>query len=102
MDIEVPAGSFYSNELLQPERKFDDDMEPEYPYVLVMDRGMQSLHTRIGAQRIAGHNSKEVARIFNGIATRVAELHEGGVVHLDLKPRNILLTPFKEVVLCDT
>ena len=76
-------------------------MEPEYPFVLVMDRAEQSLQALLGTQRIAGHNKAEIVRLFDSITCNVAELHYGGVLHNDLKPRNILLDGEGRVILCD-
>lgn len=76
-------------------------MEPEYPFVLVMDRAEQSLQALLSTQRIAGHDKAEIVRLFDSITCNVAELHYGGVLHNDLKPRNILLDGEGQVILCD-
>ena len=90
--------------LLQPERKPrapDQDLtEPGFGFVMVMDRMDQSLHHRLGTQRIAGYNVDEAIRIFKGLVSQVGQLHQSGVQHFDLKPRNILLH-YNEVMLCD-
>ena len=70
-----------------------------------MDQAEQSLHTLLNAHRIAGHDPTEIAHLFGDIVRQVEALHKGGVVHSDLKTRNILLMPSPdgpaEVILCD-
>lgn len=40
-------------------------------------------------------------RLFSQLVSAVDSLHESGVIHLDIKPENILLSPTFELKLCD-
>jgi serine/threonine protein kinase len=88
-------------ELMQPEQKADGDLEPDFPYLLVMDRASHSLYQLLGSQRVAGNNMAEIRRLMTGLLKQLLRLHNAGVLHFDIKPRNILLRPNKSVVLCD-
>ena len=79
----------------------------EYKYVLVLEPGAMSAYEYISSQRIAGFDVKEVVNLVRQIAQRLRELHDGGLVHFDVKLRNILLrkgssgTHALEAQLCD-
>ena len=61
-----------------------------FKYVLVMERGGQSILVETLTHRIAGVDANGVARLACAIVRRVAELHRRGVVHGDLKLRNVI------------
>jgi serine/threonine protein kinase/Ran GTPase-activating protein (RanGAP) involved in mRNA processing and transport len=85
----------------RPERA---DSEDEYKYALVMECGAASLWHELGTQRIAGHSIDSIVHtIFAPVVCCVQKLHCHGLVHADLKPRNILRARDHEhtVVLCD-
>ena len=72
-----------------------------YRFVMVMQLCGRSLHETCGKERLAGRDAHRVARIFGRVVRRVAQLHAAGLVHCDIKPRNVLLLSDDEVVLCD-
>lgn len=89
---------------LRRERKaLDDPQDPDYPYLLFLERGAQSVYLSIASRRFAGYDAAEVSRLFSRITAKVVELHETGLVHGDVKPRNVLLAiePSEDVLLCD-
>jgi len=74
----------------------------DYPYVLVMDQASQSLFTRLGAERMAGHDIATSLRIFAETCKQVQALHKKRLLHNDIKPRNVLFhRASNRVVLCD-
>ena len=84
--------------LLRPE---ETDADDEYPYVLVMRLGGESLHHVVASQRVAGVDAAKVKRYCRDLIAKVHALHGGGLVHCDLKPRNVLCSEADEIVLCD-
>jgi serine/threonine protein kinase len=50
-----------------------------------------SAHQYISAQRVAGYDVKKIVHLACGIVDRVQALHASGLVHMDLKLRNVLL-----------
>ena len=83
----------------------DMTMHTEYPFVLVMEQASASLYDYLWSQRIAGCQISDALKIFRTIVGHVKDLHSQGVVHFDIKPRNILLRycedGTREPVLCD-
>lgn len=79
--------------------------ERDWPYVLVMEQESQSLFHRLVSQRIAGHDKIAVLNIFAQVVRQTKQLQEQGLLHFDIKPRNILFrsndVTASEVVLCD-
>ena len=73
--------------------------DAEFPDVLVMERGGQSLFIENVTQRIAGVNVRTVSKLFRSLCERVAALHDLGLVHGDLKLRNVIRR-FGEVDVC--
>jgi serine/threonine protein kinase len=61
-----------------------------YPYLLVMQRGGPSLQLSVSTQRIAGCSADAVKTIFYNLARQVADFHKCGLVHCDVKLRNVL------------
>ena len=72
-----------------------------YPYVLVMTRGERSLYDACGKERLAGYDARAVVQAMHSVVECVAVLHERGVCHGDLKPRNILRMHDGKWILCD-
>jgi hypothetical protein len=83
-----------------------------YPYLLVMERGGPSLQLSVSTQRIAGCSADAVISIFGNLARQIADLHKCGLVHGDVKLRNVLgrigsellsfdLDKIPSVLLCD-
>ncbi len=66
------------------------DQYREYPYVLVLARGDRSLHDVCAKEQIAGHDVAEIRKIISGVSKCLAELHSMGIVHGDVKQRNVL------------
>lgn len=68
----------------------DPDIEDFGKYVLVMPMGQRSLHDACAKERFAGYSYSKVVRVMKDVVQCVAKLHEKGLVHGDLKQRNIL------------
>ena len=87
------------------------DPKSEYKYLLVLERGDISGFQAISTQRIAGFNVDAVTNLARQISQNVNELHDSGLVHYDLKLRNILVRADKNnrhkvgvdstIMLCD-
>ena len=59
-------------------------------YVLVLEPAICTLYDDINTQSFAGRNIQEVIQTFYEIVTRVNQLHKLGLVHCNIKPKNIL------------
>ena len=59
-------------------------------YILVMPQGSRSLWLSLGSERIARYNISTALRIAKQILTHLNVLHESGLVHSDVKPRNLI------------
>ena len=57
---------------------------------IVMPLADYDLNSRLSLTRIAGIDAKECAAIIRPIIAALAEMHRHGVVHADVKPRNIV------------
>ncbi len=95
--IEVLGWHLPQGESLFPEdpreRKFatpKDGDRSEFPYILVMRRAKQSCHTAMQSRRFAGHDIMRCQQIARNLARCLRRLHRFGVIHGDVKPRNIL------------
>ena len=79
-----------------------DEEHAELRYVLIMERGGQSLFIENVTQRIAGVNAASVATLFRATCAQVAALHGLGLVHGDIKLRNVIRRFGSDAVcLCD-
>lgn len=73
------------------DRLFDDtDKYPDYPYCLVMDGGQQDLQTVLDEEGALGLPENEVRFIFDSICRSVLHLHNKGICHHDIKPKNLV------------
>ena len=70
-------------------------------YVLVMPQGERSLHDACAKERIAGIDADAVVGIMQQVGGCLRYLHSMGVVHMDVKPRNIIRLTDGRVILCD-
>jgi len=68
-------------------------------YTLILDLHKQDLHHIIEKNEIL--NEIDVQRMFKTILQTVNEMHQLGVIHLDLKPQNILLSDEQKIRICD-
>ena len=88
----------------QPQEPEHTSLDDEYPYLLVMDRGERSLHDACAKERIAGYKVDTIIEAFRSILGCVEVLHASGVIHGDLKQRNILrfiVDDLAKWILCD-
>eukprot|EP01051_Picozoa_sp_SAG22_P022300 SAG22_NODE_5291_length_1043_cov_1.546610_1_plen_108_part_10 len=76
-------------------------MSDEYPYVLVMKQGERSLHDACSKERLAGYDLPAIRKAMVDTLTKLQHLHDAGVVHGDLKQRNILRSSKGDWILCD-
>lgn len=76
-----------------------------YPYILVMEQGERSLHDACQKERFAGYDIAQIIRTFRDVVLCTQELHTSGIIHADLKQRNILRVSRevkdREFILCD-
>ena len=77
---------------------YDFDREGDIDYVVMELVAGETLAERI---RVAPLDEEDVLRIGMQIAAGLDEAHEHGVVHRDLKPGNIMLTPKGQLKLLD-
>ena len=75
-------------------------MDVTYPFVLVLQRGERSLHDACARERFAGYQVHAVRRCVNQVANCLHGLHRHGLVHGDVKQRNVLRLG-DNWVLCD-
>ena len=95
----VPENEPFTVGDMKNEKQFSEK-HSDFPYALVMERGTTSLWLAIASQRIAGYDLEKAIALFRQIVVKVAKLHDEGVIHCDLKPRNILIKD-SEILLCD-
>jgi serine/threonine protein kinase len=74
----------------QAREKLADQPSRGGEFVIVMKWASASLQDEMRMKRIAGQNQRAVKRILKDVATALRHLHENGVVHGDIKPRNIV------------
>ena len=68
-------------------------IQGRFPYSLVLPRAVRTLHTTISESRIAGVDPHAVAIIVRDVAMCLFNIHCAGVIHGDVKPRNIVQMP---------
>ncbi len=59
-------------------------------FTIVMPCAEKNLYEAIGAERFAGHDMELVHSICKNVAKALHHMHENGLVHGDVKPRNIV------------
>ena len=84
----------------EPQRLSSTEAE-EYPFCIVMERGERSLHDACSKERIAGVDSRAIVLAMRQVLQCLASLHAVGVVHGDVKQRNILRNASGAWMLCD-
>ena len=62
----------------------------QHPYSLVLPRAERTLHTVIYESHIAGVDPRAVAKILRDVAMCLYNMHCAGIIHGDVKPRNIV------------
>ena len=77
------------------------DAADKYPYVLVMEKGVRSLHQACDVERMAGYDLEAIRKAITDTLSKLQSLHAKGVVHGDLKQRNILRRGTGDWILCD-
>ena len=70
-------------------------------YVLVMPQGERSLHDACAKERIAGIDADAAVDALRQVAGCLAYLHFRGVVHMDVKQRNVIRLTDGRFILCD-
>lgn len=102
----TPAAEPYVVEGWQSQEKQNTDSGDEYPYVLVLERGERSLHDACAKERIAGYELAAIKHVMKCVTVCVQKLHHAGLIHADLKQRNVLRKVMMEDdtdpwILCD-
>src|SRR3990172_9368405 len=77
---------------------FDFDTQQEVDFLVVELVPGPTLAEKLGAGALP---EKEIASLGSQIAAALEEAHERGVVHRDLKPGNIKVTPKRQVKVLD-
>ncbi len=80
-------------------RVYDLYEDDEAPWVILEFVSGRSLKEEIAAN--GPYSIEETARLLNQIAKALDHLHDRGLVHLDVKPQNLLITPEFSVKLID-
>ena len=100
-----PLGDSISAEARQAllrEEPTEPNEDGEATYVLVMPQGDRSLHDICSKERIAGIDADAVVDTMKQVAECLHYLHSMGVVHMDIKQRNIIRLPDGgRFILCD-
>jgi len=68
-------------------------------YTLILDLHKQDLHHIIERNEVL--KESDVQKMFKTILETVNQMHQLGVIHLDLKPQNILLSDSEKIRICD-
>lgn len=82
----------------------DEDNKPYFTMKLLGGETLESILQRIHAGQadyLAQYPLNSLLRIFQGVCHAVAFAHARGVIHLDLKPSNIQVGDFGEVLVLD-
>jgi len=97
--LPFPSGQTYRREATDHEFACVDQ---GYPYLLVMERGERSLHDACTKERFSGYNYDNIWSVMSDVAASLQILHKSGMIHGDLKGRNILRVNLKgKWILCD-
>jgi len=68
-------------------------------YTLILDLHKQDLHHIIERNEVL--KESDVQKMFKTLIQTVNQMHQLGVIHLDLKPQNILLSDDQKIRICD-
>ena len=84
---------------------FDVGVEEAVPYIAMRYVEGETLATKLARERAGprdgGENRMEVIRLFERCAQALHAAHQAGVIHRDIKPGNIMVTPSGEPVILD-
>ncbi len=82
-----------------------DDQVPFYTMRFVRGRTLAeaaaTYHSRLGRNEARPSELRELVGAFVGVCNAVAYAHSRGVLHRDLKPQNVVLGDFGEVIVLD-
>jgi serine/threonine-protein kinase len=85
--------------------KRPDDQTPFYTMRFVRGRTLAeaaaTYHSRLGRNEARPAELRELVGAFVGVCNAVAYAHSRGVLHRDLKPQNVVLGDFGEVIVLD-
>lgn len=77
---------------------YDDSGEPYFTMKLIDGQNLAEL---IKTRQATENNYRELMDIFLKVCNGISYAHSKNIIHLDLKPENIYLGKFGEVVVCD-
>lgn len=97
-EAHLTAGLDHPNIIEVHDVGVDDDSRPYFTMTLL---GGRSLRDVVETLEQGEENRRRLLHIFIQVCDAVAYAHSRGVVHLDIKPENIQIGDFHEVVLCD-
>jgi serine/threonine protein kinase len=86
----MPEGETLVDPTGQTQEKESTPPGADYAYLLVLQQGERSLHDVCQKERLAGYNVDAVLNTFRCVLECVQALHAAGIVHGDLKQRNVL------------
>ncbi|MCH2209005.1 MAG: serine/threonine protein kinase [Lentisphaerales bacterium] len=79
----------------------NENGQPYFTMDLKSDNHLQKILNKLRSTEKESYNLRERLNIFLKICDAMAYAHSQGVIHLDLKPENIQVGDFGEVLVCD-